>query len=226
MEVFYIFWFHELFLIEKIMAVMLFLLFSPAKQIQDVDVVFAISATARDYRRTFSVMKGVMKSIFDQLGVESIRPAIIVYGDSASVRLRFDEEITDIDELKRRIDNLPRNTGTPDLNAALKMAQVVFAGSRPNAKKVLVIITDDKSDSKPWVITAGARQLEEEGIEVVAVGIGSEVDRKQLETTTPYKDNIITADKDDNTKDIANKIVVIILRSEWLSFHKKKSEMA
>ena len=183
---------------------------------------FAISATARDYRRTFSVMKGVMKSIFDQLGVESIRPAIIVYGDSASVRLRFDEEITDIDELKRRINNLPRNTGTPDLNAALKMAQVVFAGSRPNAKKVLVIITDDKSDSKPWVITAGARQLEEEGIEVVAVGIGSEVDRKQLETTTPYKDNIITADKDDDTKDIANKIVVIILRSKWLSFHKKK----
>lgn len=187
---------------------------SPEKPIQDVDVVFAISATASDSRRTFSVMKGVMKSIFDQLGVESIRPAIIVYGDRASLRLRFDEEITDIVQLKRRIDNLPQNKGTPDLDKALKMAQVVFAGARPNAKKVLVIITDDKSDSKPWVIMAGGRELEEEGIEVVAVGIGNEVDRKQLKTTTPHKDNVITVDKDDNTEDIANKIVAIIIRSK------------
>ena len=176
---------------------------------------FAISATASDARQTFSVMKEVIKSIFDQLGVESIRPAIIVFGDSASVRLRFDEKITDLAELKQRIENLPQNTGTPDLDTALTMAQAMFAGARPNAKKVLVIISDDKSDNKPWVITVRARELEEVEIEVVAVGIGNEVDRKQLETTTPHKDNVITADKDDNPDNIAITIVEILLRSEW-----------
>ncbi len=178
------------------------------------DVVFAISATASDAQQIFNVMKEVIKAIFEKHGVDSIRPAIIVFGDSSSVRLSFDEEITDLDELKRRIDNLPQNTGTPDLDAALLQAKGVFAGARPNAKKVLVIIVDDTSDSKPWEIKAKARELEEEQIEVVPVGIGNEVDLEQLENTTPYKDNLITADKDDDTDDIADEIVEKILRSK------------
>lgn len=178
------------------------------------DVVFAISATARDAQQTFNVMKEVIKSIFEKHGVDSIRPAIIVFGDSSSVRLSFDDKITDLDELKQRIENLPQNTGTPDLDAALLQVKGVFAGGRPNAKKVLVLIVDDTSDSKPWEIKAKARELEEEEIEVVPVGIGNEVDLKQLEDTTPYKDNLITADKDDDTNDIADEIVEKILKSK------------
>ena len=188
---------------------------SSAKPVQDVDVVFAISATATDAQQTFSIMKDVIKSIFEKHGVESIRPAIIVFGDAASVRLSFDEKIPDLFELKQRIDNLPRNTGTPDLDAALLEAKAVFAGGRPNAKKVLVIISDDKSDTKTWDIREKARELEEEEIEVVPVGIGSEVDIKQLENTTPHKDNVITADKDEDTDQIAEEIVEKILRSKW-----------
>ena len=180
---------------------------------------FAISATASDAQQTFVVMKEVMKSIFEKHGIDSIRPAIIVFGDAAAVRLSFDEEITDLDELKRRIDNLPQNIGTPDLDAALSEARKVFAGARPNAKKVLVIICDDTSDSRPWEIRAKARELEENEIEVVPVGIGNEVDREQLENTTPYKDNLITADKDDDTDDIADEILDKMLKSKYRIYY-------
>lgn len=175
---------------------------------------FAISATASDAQQTFSVIKEVIKTIFEKHGVDSMRPAIIVFGDAVSVRLSFDEKITELDELKERIDNLPQNTGTPDLDAALLEANRLFAGARLNSKKVLVIISDDSSDSRPWEIRAKARELEEEEIGVVPVGLGNEADLKQLEHTTPYKDNLITADKDDDTDDIADEILEKILRSK------------
>jgi len=182
--------------------------------VQDVDVVFAISATARDAQQTFSVMKEVIKTIFEKHGVDSMRPAIIVFGDAVSVRLSFEEKVTELDELKERIDNLPRNTGIPDLDAALGEAYRLLVGARPNAKKVLVIISDDTSDSERWEIRANATELEEEEIEVVPVGMGNEVDLKQLEHTTPHKDNLITADKDDDTDDLAKEILEKILRSK------------
>lgn len=185
-----------------------------AKPVQHVDVVFAISATASDAQQTFSFMKEVIKIIFERHGVDSIRPAIIVFGDAVSVRLSFDEKISELDGLKERIDNLPRNTGTPDLDAALVEANRLFAGARLNAKKVLVIISDGASDNRPWEIRARAGKLEEEEIEVVPVGIGNKADLKQLEHTTPHKDNLITADKDDDTDDVANEILEKILRSK------------
>ena len=185
-----------------------------AKPVQHVDVVFAISATASEAQQTFSFMKEVIKIIFERHGVDSIRPAIIVFGDAVSVRLSFNEKISELDELKERIDNLPRNTGTPDLDAVLVEANRLFAGARLNAKKVLVIISDDASDNRPWEIRARAGKLEEEEIEVVPVGIGNKADLKQLEHTTPHKDNLITADKDDDTYDVADEILEKILRSK------------
>jgi len=159
-------------------------------------------------------MKEVIKTIFEKHGVDSMRPAIIVFGDAVSVRLSFEEKVTELDDLKERIDNLPRNTGMPDLDAALVEDHGLLAGARPNAKKVLVIISDDSSDSDRWEIIANARELEEEEIEVVPVGMGKEVDLKQLEHTTPHKDNLITADKDDDTDDLAEEILEKILRSK------------
>ena len=185
-----------------------------AKPVQDVDVVFAISATASDAQQTFTVMKEVIKTIFEKHGVDSMRSAIIVFGDAVSVRLSFEEKVTELDDLKERIDNLPRNTGIPDLDAALVEAHRLLAGARPNAKKVLVIISDDSSDTDRWEIRANARELEEEEIEVVPVGMGNEVDLKQLEHTTPHKDNLITADKDNDTDDLAEEILEKILRSK------------
>ena len=176
-------------------------------------MVFAISATASDAQGTFTVMKEIIKSIFEKHGVGSIRPAVIVYGDMASVRLNFDEVITDLNDLRKRIDNLIRNSGTPDLTEAMSLAKVVFVGARPHVKKVLVIITDDQSDSKE--IKMKARELEEDEIEVVSVGIGAEVNIPQLKETTFYRENVIaTNNTGDNTDELTDRILEIMLKSK------------
>lgn len=162
-------------------------------------------------------MKDVIKSIFEKYGVDSIRPAIIVFGDVASARLNFQQEGMDLNDLKQRIENLPRNTGTPDLNQALSLAKTLFARARAHAKKVIVVISDDRSDSKSWEITTKARELEEEEIEVVSVGVAGEVDPQQLKAATPHKNNVIVATKDDDVADLADKIVNIMLKSKSLA---------
>lgn len=162
-------------------------------------------------------MKDVIKSIFEKYGVDSIRPAIIVFGDVASARLNIQQEGMDLNDLKQRIENLPRNTGTPDLNQALSLAKTLFARARAHAKKVIVVISDDRSDSKSWEITTKARELEEEEIEVVSVGVAGEVDPQQLKAATPHKNNVIVATKDGDVADLADKIVNIMLKSKSLA---------
>lgn len=185
-----------------------------AKPPQVVDVVFAISATARDAEKTFSFMKEVIKSIFEKYGVDSLRPAVIVFGDTVSVRMNFQDSLEQ-DALKRLVQGLRPNRGTPDLEKALAEAKTLFSGARPHAKKVLVIISDDQSDSKSWKIKHSSQELEEDEVDVIPVGVGNEVDIQQLKDTTPQKKNAVLANKDDDVGDLADKIVDIMRESEY-----------
>ena len=170
-------------------------------------MVFAISATASNAQQTFDRMKEVIKSIFAKHGVNKIRPAIVVYADTASVRLNFDEDVTELEKLIQRIDNIPQSTGTPDLEGALQLAKSLFSGARPEAKKILVIITDSRSDSSPEAIKEQAHELEGEDVVVIPVGMGAQVDPSELKNTTPHKNNVILAKKTDDADDVANKIL-------------------
>lgn len=123
-------------------------------------------------------MKDVIKIIFEKYGVDSMWVVIIVFGDVVFVRLSFDEEVIELDELKECIDNLLWNIGILDLNVVLVEGNRFFVGVCLNVKKVLVIIFDDILDSSFWVIRVNVREFEEEEIEVVFVGMGNEVDFK------------------------------------------------
>ena len=177
------------------------------------DVVFAIGATARDAQQTFGMMKEVIKSIFEKHGVDNIRPAIIVFGDRASVRMNFQEDL-DLDALMQRVEGLTRNRRTPDLEEVLLEAKALFLEARPRAKKVLVIIADDRSDSRSWKIKSSAQELEENEVDIIPVGIGPNVDMTQLVVTTSHKQNTIVAKKDDDVEDLADKIVDSLLKSK------------
>ena len=56
-----------------------------------------------------------------------------------------------------------------------------------------MVITDDRSSSTDDEIRAAAKPLEDKGIHVIAVGIGSVPESKQLEQTTQNKEDVITA---------------------------------
>lgn len=83
---------------------------------------------------------------------------------------------------------------------ALEQAKRMFgAGSnRPNARDVLVLFIDKKSSNSPGEIIRAARPLEEDGVKVIPVAIGNEVDMNELEHVTPEKNNVMKGtDKED-----------------------------
>lgn len=81
---------------------------------------------------------------------------------------------------------------------------------RRDAKKVLVVITDTKSTGNPSKEKLIKRQLEKDGVVLIMVGVGGEVDHKDLidKATSPAHQINSTTDKDPD--DTADKIIDVI----------------
>ena len=85
---------------------------------------------------------------------------------------------------------------------------------RPNAKKILVVITDETSSSDLSNVTMEGRELEVENVRVIPVAVGNGADLNELQKTTPWLDDIIETDNDENPYKIAVKILQTGLKGE------------
>ena len=141
-----------------------------------------------------------------------------MFGDSAIPIASFTNNPQDVDKFKKTVDKLSRASGIPDLKKALEEAKKMFsAGSgRPKAVKVLVVLTDEKSSTTRDEIGTSAKPLEDDGIEVIPVAVGSEANPKQLEKMTPHLQNLLLVDKDEEPDEIGEKISKKILQGNHL----------
>ena len=90
--------------------------------------------------------------------------------------------------------------------------QEFTSGGRPNAKKILVVITDKRSTSKFMDLTSEGMDLEQQDIRVIPVALGNEADVNELQKITPWLDDILEIDKDDNPYKVAETILKIGLK--------------
>jgi hypothetical protein len=122
--------------------------------------------------------------------------------------------------LKVFIDALPRDSSGALINKALEEATKVFqrAGVRPNAKKVLVVITDRRSGVSKGDIQIAAKPLSNAGIEVIPVAIGNEVSKDEIGAATDDKDNVIGVPTTETPESLAKKIMEKGLKRKILVF--------
>lgn len=154
---------------------LLFILFNPmpnhfllpAESIPEIDLAFAVSTTAANADATFARMRETVKHVIDMYGTDKIRYGLLVFGSSTSSKILFSDTYPDKD-LKRVLDNVRPTTGDPDIGKALRTAKKLFedAPSRPNAKKVLVVIVDNKSVNGLEELKIVSRPLHDYGIKV------------------------------------------------------------
>jgi len=90
--------------------------------------------------------------------------------------------------------------------------QEFTSGGRQNARKILVVITDKRSTSKLMDITSKGQNLEEQDIRVIPVALGNEADLNEMQKVTPWLDDILEIDKDDNPYEVAETILKIGLK--------------
>ena len=107
-------------------------------------------------------------------------------------------------------DNISKNGPLAALDQVLTEASRLFkaaAKSRPNAKNVLVVITDQTSDSDGSDLKRETIVLDSQDIKVIAVALGEESDKDELDVLTPEQGEVIEANSTDGAKKTAEKIM-------------------
>ena len=173
-----------------------------------IDLGFAISATASDASATFQKMKSVIKQIIDKYRKGQLQYGLIVFGNSATIKVNFGDAFDNENKLKRFVEAVPRASGGPKLDSALKEAKILFEqSSRPEAKKILVVLTDAKSTGSLDSLRQRAQALDDEGVVIISVGIGSDADPKDLKVVSAGKHDTWIEPKAVDSKELAKKVM-------------------
>ena len=191
--------------------------FLDSKILPEVDLGFAISTNALDSAKTFMLMKDTIKYIVDTYGRVKLRYGIIVFGNTPSIALSFSERFDDVDSLKVYLDQIQQPRGSPDLKKALDLSATMFDNAsppRPDAKRYLVVIMDDRSVNTLEELRSSAMPLEKVPIKVISVLVPPRADEVELDNIVPNKLNVINKDTEDNPKSLGEKIIDKVIESK------------
>ncbi|XP_077982203.1 sushi, von Willebrand factor type A, EGF and pentraxin domain-containing protein 1-like [Glandiceps talaboti] len=159
----------------------------------------------------------------------STRVTIITY--STLVKVEYDSvNIAKIDtadrldkcELFAEIDRIPRDAHgyTATTSALRKAREDVLINPRPDAKKIVFLITNGKSNigERPVVASREIQSLiwdENAQLDVFALGIGEEVDTDDLESIASNSDYALYVDTVDKFKELALSITEDKIENNW-----------
>lgn len=185
-----------------------------------VDLMFVISAHSTN---TLSFMKDVMADIMKNYSTNLIHYAIVSYGDKASVLLKFSDGVTEADDLVTLVRSTSTVPGGSALDVALQKAKQLFIeddGVRPDARKILVIITDDESSGDKEVAKSIAKDLIDNLVTVVTVAVGAGAGRRELEGLTPAVGDSLNVTIDVDPGKTGKEIIEMCYEGNKTSFDK------
>ena len=120
----------------------------------------------------------------------------VIYDTDANLAIRFGD-VYSKENAKNAIGRLQRRRAGNNLVRGLEVARDRLFdeknGARRNVPKTLIVFVDKKSSNEEIVKMATvAKQLQDSGVKLIVIGIGSKVDKKQLsavasDSTTLFK---------------------------------------
>ena len=167
-----------------------------------VDLVFAFGSTGRDAIPLFEKEKEAAKVMIDNEKEKDILYATIVYGSDASLKSKFND-MPDKTRVKEFIDTLTWKDEGKKLDHALVEADKVFTEhGRPKARKITVVFVTGTADATTSELKKSAKKLNDNGVKIIVVKMGTDPDDKQLEAITPEK-NIVKKKKTVKPEELA-----------------------
>lgn len=108
--------------------------------------------------------------------------------------------------------------GVADIKSAIELAGRAFkgSGSRDKARKILVVIVDNKSGNRKKDIRSAAKSLEEEMVRIIPVAIGRYADPLELVETSPLKETLVKVPSSERPKPLAKKILDKLRKSKFI----------
>lgn len=186
-----------------------FILIADLPSVPVVDLTFVVAVgSVTDANANYRKIKDIIKKVIDHYGKERIGYSLIVSGETPLIKVRFSEIFPTDDSLKAFVDSLPIPTRVGFLDKALEKAKELFKiESRSVAEKILVVISDKKSESDPVKTQKSAEKLDDNNIVIIAVALDDEDNTSELKNITSQVRNFIKANRTFSTKDLADLIM-------------------
>ena len=176
------------------------------------DVIFAIDGSRRVDETMFNKMKDFVQKSLKSFVISPLEThvGIVQYGDRAEIMIKPNDGISlsKLDDVTRK---LSRIGGSRRMNKALRLVNSEIYGkpgeTRPNAKKVVILLTTGKnSGDGSGELPRVARQLRDEGVEIVVVVVGKDADPSEIDAITGKKGGSITVEDPNNLKEAVGQL--------------------
>ena len=179
-----------------------------------IDLMFAVGAGGVEAEMVFEKEKEMVHAFINSVDSANIRYALIEYAEQATVRANFNEykEKQDFKQFVNFVKRIGEGVG---LDEALQQAAAVFGNSgRANAKRVLVLFTNAQSKARSNDLQKHSKDLQESGVKVVVVAIGSDVSEKEINALSSHGEPVLRAQPDDDANAVVKDIASSVLRAE------------
>ncbi|KAM4521925.1 collagen alpha-1(XII) chain isoform 2-T2 [Odontesthes bonariensis] len=174
------------------------------------DVVFLVDGSWSVGRPNFKHIRSFISAAAGafQIGEDRTRVSVVQYGDDARTEFDLKTHLTR-PVLLKAISSLPYkggNTMTGDaLDYLLKNAFSEAAGARRGFPKVLVIITDGKSEDS---VESYAKQLRSRGVEIFVLGVQQADEAEmRLMASAPHRNHVFNAASFDTIKTVQRELI-------------------
>uniref|UniRef100_UPI0037E99097 collagen alpha-1(XII) chain n=1 Tax=Semicossyphus pulcher TaxID=241346 RepID=UPI0037E99097 len=174
------------------------------------DVVFLVDGSWSVGKSNFKHIRNFISATAGafQIGEDKTRVGVVQYGSDVRTEFPLNRHVTR-PALLRAIGSLPYkggNTKTGDaLNYLLKNTFTEEAGSRRGFPKVLVIITDGKSEDP---VESYAKQLRSRGVEIFVLGI-QQADAEEMRLmASPHRRHVFSVANFDMIKSVQKELIV------------------
>uniref|UniRef100_A0A3Q1AKS5 Collagen alpha-1(XII) chain n=1 Tax=Amphiprion ocellaris TaxID=80972 RepID=A0A3Q1AKS5_AMPOC len=174
------------------------------------DVVFLVDGSWSVGRPNFKYIRNFMSAAAGafQISEDGTRVGVVQYSDDARTEFKLNQHLSR-PALLRAIGSLPYKGGnsmTGDaLDYLLKNTFTEAAGARKGFPKVLVIITDGKSEDP---VELYAKQLRSRGVEIFVLGIQqADENEMKLMASTPYRSHVYSVANFDMIKNVQKELI-------------------
>ena len=175
---------------------------------EELDVVIAISVGAQNIQ-TF---KKISLEFLEKHPISEADYSFLTYNSGVKTISTFQTKFFSNSQVKDAVESITSRRGSSSrLDLALEEAKKLFArgsGSRPQAKKVVVIYTDKEptGDAKGAAAERVAKEMGDGGIQIVVVLLNMTSVPETYEDVTPNRESVIPTHSEENPKKVVDKI--------------------
>ena len=155
----------------------------------NLDVVFMLDASGSIEEKNFAKIIAFVSAIVDRMSVDNGRSRVgaITFSDHPAEQFALGSHSTSAG-VRASLATVHYTRGTTDLAAAIELVRTRLfgaSGDRAEARNVAVVITDGESNNRTLTLEA-ARRAKEEGVVLVTVGVGSNIDWFELQAIASF----------------------------------------